>query len=136
MNIDHVVLWVDDTGRSLDFYTGILGLTPVRVQEHEAGKAPFPSVRLNDETIIDLMNREMLSSAQRAAGTDAGGQALNHVCLCMNAPEYAAVMSRLSDQGVEISPGSEKSFGARGYTANSAYFHDPDGNVIEIRHYD
>jgi catechol 2,3-dioxygenase-like lactoylglutathione lyase family enzyme len=33
MNIDHIVLWVSDQKRSLDFYVNVVGLDPVRAQE-------------------------------------------------------------------------------------------------------
>ena len=45
--------------RSLDWYTGQLGLAPVRVDEWRAGQCPFPSVRVSQETIIDLIEGEV-----------------------------------------------------------------------------
>jgi catechol 2,3-dioxygenase-like lactoylglutathione lyase family enzyme len=72
MYIDHVVLWVDDASRSLDFYTRVVGLESVRAEEFASGAAPFPSVRVS---------------------------------------------------------------GARGTSTHWFYFQDPDGNVIEARHY-
>src|SRR5262245_51286827 len=55
--LDHVVLWVADPLRSLDFYEKVVGLTPVRADEFREGKAPFPSVRVSSDSIIDLMAR-------------------------------------------------------------------------------
>ncbi len=43
MNIDHIVLWVSDQKRSLDFYVNVVGLDPVRAQEFAEGGAGFPS---------------------------------------------------------------------------------------------
>jgi glyoxylase I family protein len=43
--LDHVVLWVTDPLRSLEFYEKVVGLAPVRADEFREGKAPFPSVR-------------------------------------------------------------------------------------------
>lgn len=136
MNIDHVVLWVADSKRAIDFYTQILGLQPVRVEEFEQKNAPFPSVRLNDETILDLMHVDMLPAALTITGGQAGGQAVNHVCLSMSEKDYTAIRGRLVEQGIEINSGGEKSFGAKGYTSHSEYFQDPDGNIIEIRYYE
>lgn len=136
MNIDHVVLWVDDPGISLEFYVNVIGMRPVREQEFEAGSAAFPSVRLNDSTILDLMNKAMLSGVQEfTGGGDSGGAPINHICLSMNAEEYSALRARLTAQCVELTAGSEQSFGAQGLAERSEYFRDPDGNVIEIRHY-
>ena len=45
--LDHVVLWVADPLRSLEFYENVVGLAPVRADEFREGKAPFPSVRVS-----------------------------------------------------------------------------------------
>lgn len=111
-------------------------MRPVRQQEFEAGTAAFPSVRLSDATILDLMNTDMLSDVQEFTGGGGGGGApINHICLSMNVEDYLALRSRLTAQGVELTSGSERSFGAQGLADRSEYFRDPDGNVIEIRHY-
>ena len=136
MNIDHVVLWVDNPRNSLDFYVNIIGMRPVRQQEFEEGTTAFPSVRLNDSTILDLMNRDLLSSVQEfTGGGDGGGTPINHICLSMNAEDYSALIARLIAEGVELTSGGEQAFGAQGPAERSVYFRDPDGNVIEIRHY-
>ena len=136
MDIDHVVLWVADSRKSVDFYVDVLGMEPVRLEDFEAGSAPFPSVRLNATTILDLMEKSMVPGVQAfTAGGDAGGAPINHLCLSMNAADYAAVAARLVDHGVSLKYGGERSFGAQGTAERSEYFCDPDGNVIEIRHY-
>ena len=38
MNLDHLVLWVDDQERSIDFYARVVGLEPVRVFKPVNGK--------------------------------------------------------------------------------------------------
>ncbi|MFT7459180.1 MAG: catechol 2,3-dioxygenase-like lactoylglutathione lyase family enzyme [Planctomycetota bacterium] len=136
MHIDHVVLWVDNPKVSLEFYCDVLGMTPLRVKEYIEGKAPFPSVRLNDESIFDLMDRKMVSPNKKMTGGDAGGHPINHVCLCLDPAGYSSMKTRLNNLGVTLSPGPESSFGAQGLTPHSVYFPDPDGNIIEIRCYD
>jgi len=137
VNIDHVVLWVDSPRNSLSFFVEVVGLQPVRAQEFEEGTAPFPSVRLNDVTILDLMDRSTVSLVRDfTGGGDSGGRPINHICLSMNAAEYSALAARLLARNVGLITGSERSFGAQGLAERSEYFHDPDGNVIEIRHYD
>lgn len=139
MDLDHAVLWVESSKRALEFYVDVLGLTPVRAQDFEEGRARFPSVRVNEVTIFDLMERsELLSLVQEftGCGDDIGGVPINHLCLSMSASEYASVSARLVEHGVELKPGGEDVFGAQGQAVRSVYFNDPDGNVLEIRYYD
>lgn len=136
MNIDHVVLWVDSPKRSLEFFVGVVGLQPVRAQEFEEGKAAFPSVRVDDSTILDLMDKRSASAVQElTGGRGCAGQPINHICFSMSAAEFSALTARLVARGVELSSGGKQAFGAQGLAENSTYFSDPDDNVIEIRHY-
>jgi len=137
MNIDHVVLWVESQKRSLAFYVDVLGLQPVRAREFAAGKTSFPSVRLNEQTILDLMDRSQISVVRTftGGGNDSGGTPVNHLCLAMTASEHALLMSRLAEHGVNVKSGGENAFGACGHAHRSDYFSDPDGNVVEIRYY-
>jgi len=137
MDLDHVVLWVRDPNAALRFYVDVVGLTPVRAVEFEKGTAPFPSVRLNDATILDLMDRALVPFVRdfTAGDEDSGGTALNHVCFSMSAAEYTALAARLSGRGIALKPAGAGSFGARGGAVDAAYFRDPDGNVLEMRYY-
>ena len=139
MEIDHAVLWVENANRALEFYVDVLGLTPVRAKYFEEGKARFPSVRVNEGTVFDLMEpSELLSLVQKftGGGEGIGGGPINHLCLSMSASEYAEISARLIERGVELTPGGEDVFGARGQAVRSIYFNDPDGNVLEIRYYE
>ena len=138
MQLDHAVLWVENANRALDFYVNVIGLDPVRAEEFKTGKARFPSVRINDSTIFDIMERsELLPLVQNFTGSrdDVGGTPINHLCISMSASEYEAVLKRLVEQGVEAKSGGEDVFGARGHAVRSTYLNDPDNNVIEIRFY-
>jgi catechol 2,3-dioxygenase-like lactoylglutathione lyase family enzyme len=116
---DHLVLNVGDVERSLAFYCGVLGLEPVRVQEWRAGEAPFPSVRVNGETIIDLV-----AFPRRSANVD-------HFCLVVDPLDWQEVI----DAGtVTVVDGPATRFGARG-NAVSLYIKDPDDNTVELRWY-
>ncbi|MEU0059737.1 VOC family protein [Streptomyces sp. NPDC006334] len=119
---DHLVLNVADVERSLAFYTGPLGLEPVRVDEWRDGKAPFPSVRVSPTTIIDLVE---------APAGQAEGSNVDHICLVVEPLDWQDVI----DSGVfTVLDGPGKRFGARG-TAISLYVQDPDGNTVELRWY-
>ncbi|CAM5367593.1 Dioxygenase OS=Streptomyces aurantiogriseus OX=66870 GN=GCM10010251_80070 PE=4 SV=1 [Streptomyces aurantiogriseus] len=135
--LDHVVLWVRDPLAAADFYEKTVGLEPVRVTEFAAGEAPFPSVRVNDEALLDLMP---LTTAERMTmlpgAADSAGHPVNHICLALPQAAFDALSTRLADHAVPVSEVSHGSFGARGKATRSFYFSDPDGNVIEVRHYD
>lgn len=119
---DHLVLNVADIERALAFYTGPLGLRPVRVEEWRAGKAPFPSVRVSPTTIIDLVK----APAERPQHPN-----VDHICLVVEPLDWQQVI----DSGVfTILDGPGKRFGAQG-TALSLYVQDPDGNTVELRWY-
>ncbi|MFG3051070.1 VOC family protein [Kitasatospora sp. NPDC048239] len=116
---DHLVLNVQDVERSLDFYIGLLGLAPVRVDEWRAGRVSFPSARVAEETIIDLVGR------------DRGESNVDHICLTVEPLDWDEVIA----SGVfTVLEGPVQRYGARG-SATSVYVQDPDGNTVELRWY-
>ncbi|WP_322753960.1 VOC family protein [Frankia sp. Cas3] len=136
VHLDHVVLWVADPLRSLDFYQRVVGLPPVRAEEFRAGAAPFPSVRVSTESIIDLMPRAAAAAVNAVPGADrTAGHPVNHICLAMGREEFDALRRRLADNGVGVPVTMEQSFGARGMAPRAFYFADLDNNVIEARYY-
>ena len=126
--LDHIVLNVRDVEASLAFYIGVLGLKGERVEEFRRGEVGFPSVRINDETIVDL------SAIKGAANEDATVKNLAHYCLVADPIDLAALAEQLRAQGVGVRQGPVSRWGARG-RATSIYIVDPDGNEIEIRCY-
>ncbi len=116
---DHVVVNVSDAERALTFYRDRLGLEPVRVEEWRRREAPFPSVRVNETTIIDLLE------------TKRTGVNVDHFCLVVEPVDLEALKS---SGAFEVVEGPARRFGARG-EGTSLYVRDPDGNVIELRHY-
>lgn len=124
--MDHIVLNVSDVERSLAFYTEKLGLPGERVEEYRAGTVPFPSLRINEGTLIDLFPAQ--------AGKGGRGTNLNHFCLVTEPTDLGALADSLEARGVTITTRPASRWGARGQ-ATSIYFLDPDGNEIEIRHY-
>ena len=117
---DHLVLICADVETTLSWYCDKLGLAPVRVDQWRAGQVPFPSVRVNDSTIIDLV-----------AGTPTNGR-LDHLCLVVDPTDFNAI----GDSGVfDVVEGPATRFGARG-DGTSLYVRDPDGTVVELRYYE
>lgn len=117
--LDHVVLLVADARRSLDWWCGALGAEPVRVDEWEAGEVPFPSVRLDATTIIDLFEGER-------TGTN-----LDHLCVVLDDVDLAEVAA---SGRFDVLRGPSDLFGAQGQ-GTGLYVRDPDGNVVELRTY-
>jgi catechol 2,3-dioxygenase-like lactoylglutathione lyase family enzyme len=137
MRLDHIVLWTKDPQASMDFYSRVVGLTSVRFDEFEAGRAPFPSVRVCEDSIIDLM--PMDSAAGTESFTGVGGSAghpVNHVCIALSKAEYDALDRRLQAAGVDTSARLSPTYGAQGWAPQGYYFADPDGNVVEARYYE
>lgn len=129
--LDHIVLNVGDIDRSLSFYTNVLGLKGERVEEFKAGKVGFPSVRINDGTIIDLFPTQQ-PVPQTGATKNSGN--LNHFCMVVGAADFSGIVEYLAAHKIAVREGPVSRWGARG-RATSVYFLDPDGNEVEIRCY-
>lgn len=131
IELDHIVLNVRDIDRSLRFYIEILGLKGERIEEFKAGKVGFPSVRINEGTIIDLFPVKIQAAPRSDAKNDGN---LNHFCLVVEAADFAGIVEHLATNGISVREGPVARWGARG-RATSVYFLDPDNNEIEIRAY-
>jgi len=120
--LDHLVLVVADVERTLDWYERYAGLEPIRVEEWRREEVFFPSLRVNADTIIDVL-------PGRAEGSDERGH-LDHVCFVVSAADRAALAAdpalEVVDEGVR--------YGARG-DGDSIYVRDPDGLLVEFRSY-
>jgi glyoxylase I family protein len=130
--LDHIVLNVGDIERSLKFYTGVMGLKAERLDEFRSGKVGFPSVRINDDTIIDLFPSQQRQSRDNGGEKTAGN--LNHFCMVTGKEDFAGIVDYLKENSIAIREGPVSRWGARG-RATSVYFLDPDGNEIEVRCY-
>jgi catechol 2,3-dioxygenase-like lactoylglutathione lyase family enzyme len=121
---DHLVIRCADVTATLSWYVERLGLTPVRFDEWRAGEAPFPSVRVDAGTIIDLI------PAVGPLPTSPADR-LDHICLVVDALSMQAV---IDDPSFDIVDGPGPRYGARGI-ATSIYVKDPDGLMVELRAY-
>ena len=119
VGLDHLVLAVSDVERTIEWYAGRLGLEPLRVDEWRKGEAPFPSLRVNDSMIIDVI-----------AGPREG-ENIDHICLLVDVEDLAGVAS---SGAFDVVGGPSRLWGARGY-GQGLYVRDPDGNILELRHY-
>lgn len=128
--LDHIVLNVRDIDRSLQFYTGVLGLAPERVDAYRAGTVPFPSVRVNESTVIDLFPLDPTAPS----ASDGFAENLNHFCLVWEQDGVESIIAELKVHGIEIDRPPSHAWGARG-RGTSIRVHDPDGNLVELRVY-
>lgn len=120
IGFDHLVLVTPDPERLLGYYTQVLGMEGVRVDEWRRGEVPFPSVRVEPTTLIDLVKGER-------SGTN-----VDHICLVIEPTDLDALAS---SGRFDVARGPEdRLFGAQGFAA-SLYVRDPDGNVVELRSY-
>jgi catechol 2,3-dioxygenase-like lactoylglutathione lyase family enzyme len=117
--LDHIVLNVSDARRSLAWWQDLLGAEPLRLEEWEAGTAPFLSVRLDEGTIIDLFE------------TGRTGVNMDHVCVTVEGADLQAVAE---DGPFDVLGPPARLFGARGQ-GTGLYVRDPDGNTVELRTY-
>jgi catechol 2,3-dioxygenase-like lactoylglutathione lyase family enzyme len=118
IGLDHVVLNVADTRRAVEWYRDLLGLEVLRFDEWERGEVFFPSVRVDEATILDLLEVERT------------GQNVDHVCLVIDGDVDEIATSGRFD----VVDGPDVRWGARG-DARAVYVRDPDGNVVELRAY-
>lgn len=118
--LDHVVLNVTDTRRSVAWYRDVLGLEVLRYDAWERGEVFFPSVRVTPTTIIDLLE------------TPRTGENMNHLCLVV---DPATDLEAVAASGTfDVVDGPDRRWGARG-DGTSLYVRDPDGNTVELRTY-
>nr|WP_249419789.1 VOC family protein [Rhabdothermincola salaria] len=117
--LDHVVLNVADARRSLAWWRDLLGAEAVRLEEWEAGDAPFLSVRLDATTIIDLFE------------TERTGVNADHLCVVVEGGDLAEVAASGT---FDVLGAPATLFGAQGW-GTGLYVRDPDGNTVELRTY-
>lgn len=143
--LDHVALNARDPARMLAFYTDTLGLAGERVDLWRRGEVPFPSVRLNESTVIDLFPESLggeRREARESGGTGDSGAAAavaaatyNHLCIALSRAEYCEARERLRAAGFEPEGEERVLWGARG-DARAVYYRDVERNVFELRYYD
>jgi catechol 2,3-dioxygenase-like lactoylglutathione lyase family enzyme len=131
--LDHLVLNVRDGKAAADFYGRILGLEIERLEKFEHGVVPYPSVRINDETLIDLFPPKMWRG-ETDAETVSAKTNLHHFCLTLTEPRWKELVERLHANNVEVTRFADDNWGAQGVGV-SIYFNDLDGNEVEARYY-
>lgn len=119
VGFDHVVMICSDVEASLDYYGGVLGLETLDVDEWRNGGASFPSVRVSESTVIDLLPGQP------------EGRNVNHICLVIE-PTDLHELANVTE--LNVVEGPVQRGGAQG-TGWSIYVIDPDAHVIELKQY-
>ena len=130
--LDHIVLNVENVEEMITFYTEVLQLRAERLNEFRNNEVPFPSVRLTEESIIDLFLRKLWEELYPEIVCRPNQ---NHFCLSTDKPRWDRLLDRIKDYNIPIDTGPAKRWGAYG-TGISFYIQDPEKNVIEIRYYE
>jgi glyoxylase I family protein len=132
MFMDHIVINAENVNLLMKFYTHVIGLKPERFDLYNQGEVQFPSIRINKDTIIDIFPKEMWG---KSSMKPKGRPNLNHFCLAMSRGQWDNLNDRLKKAEVEIVNGPVNVWGSKGQGI-SIYFSDPEGNIIEAKHYE
>ena len=114
--VAHFTLPVTDTFRSMSFYSEILGMTPIQVN-HERGMV-----------FLDC-GGDCLILSRSDARINREDHDVHHA-FAVDAADYENAKQELAANGVNVFFEEDRQGGA--VNGPRAYFHDPDGNVLEI----
>ena len=119
--IDHVVLRVRDLPGMVRFYEQALGFKVERTLE----RLSLVQMRAG-ASMLDLVKGE-----RPAPNSVGGGGNMDHLCFRIEPFDRPSIEGRLSPLGITVGETVER-YGAEG-TGLSVYFHDPEGNQIELK---
>jgi catechol 2,3-dioxygenase-like lactoylglutathione lyase family enzyme len=125
-DIDHVVLRVRDSARSLAFYCDVLGCSVEKRQE-ELGLIQLRAGR----AMIDLVPVDGKLGAAGGAAPGIEGRNVDHFCVRVDPFDEAAIRAHLARHAIEAGP-TQPRYGAEG-EGPSIYIRDPDGNTVELK---
>jgi catechol 2,3-dioxygenase-like lactoylglutathione lyase family enzyme len=120
--LDHLVLTVADLDATIDFYTGLLGMSAVTFGDGRRALS-FGSSKIN----LHQAGNEFEPKADRPTPGSAD------VCLIVDDP-IDDVIATLEAAAVPIIEGPVERTGATG-AIRSVYLRDPDRNLIELSNY-
>lgn len=118
--IAHFTLPVSDMARSVAFYTEILGLELVRKSSH------LTFLRSGKDYIV-LAECELPPPPEHPSPTSRNV----HQAFIVESRDFAESLAFLKQSGVDVFYEDERGPGST-FVGRSAYFRDPDGNILEI----
>jgi len=114
--IDHVVLRVRDLAGMVRFYEQALGFR----EERRIDTLKLVQMRAG-VSMLDLVANDAHVTARN----------MDHLCFRIEPFDRDAIVMRLAPLGVSVGETVQR-YGAEG-TGPSVYFHDPEGNQIELK---
>jgi glyoxylase I family protein len=114
--IDHVVLRVRDLAGMVRFYEQALGFR----EERRIDTLQLVQMRAG-ASMLDLVFNDAPVTARN----------MDHLCFRIDQFDRDAIVMRLAPLGISVGETVER-YGAEG-TGPSVYFHDPEGNQIELK---
>jgi catechol 2,3-dioxygenase-like lactoylglutathione lyase family enzyme len=113
----HFTIPVKDIDRSERFYTEIMGMKRLRRNNH------MVFMRANEDCFV-------LTYSEKPIDPNAGDAHDIHHAFRVSPQEYDRAKAFLSEKGIRIFKEEDRRSGT--FQGRSAYFHDPDRNVLEI----
>jgi len=113
----HFTIPVKDLDRSEKFYSEIMGMERLRRNDH------MVFMRAGEDCFV-------LTYSEKPVDPNAGDAHDIHHAFRVSAPDYDAAKAFLAQRGIRIFKEEDRRSGT--FQGRSAYFHDPDRNVIEI----
>jgi glyoxylase I family protein len=115
--IDHVVLRVRDLAGMVRFYEGALGFR----EERRIERLNLVQMRAG-ASMLDLVRSETQGPVVPN---------MDHLCFRIEPFDRDAIVTQLAPFGISVGETVQR-YGAEG-TGPSVYFHDPEGNQIELK---
>ena len=124
--LDHLAITVRDIERTLEFYKRVLGATSHFEAQWREGKIPVVLLQVG-ESRLSVHDAASPARPHAEAPTPGSGD----ICFRWDGPIDAAA-AQLAKCGVELTLGPVPRPAADGTAAQSIYFRDPDGNLLEL----
>jgi catechol 2,3-dioxygenase-like lactoylglutathione lyase family enzyme len=113
----HFTIPVKDLDRSEKFYTEIMGMRRIRRNNH------MVFMQAGDDCFV-------LTYSENPIAPNVGDKHDIHHAFRVTPQEYARAKTFLAEKGIRIIKEEDRRSGT--FQGHSAYFHDPDRNVLEI----
>ena len=113
----HFTIPVTDLDHAEAFYTGLLGLTKVRRSPHMC------FLRCGNDLFV-------LTHSEKPIDPNPPNRHEIHTAFLVRGSAFDRALKTLAEHGVRVFLEEDRARGT--FQGHSAYFHDPDGNVLEL----